>query len=281
MKRPVFGRDEPGSKLTCRAALGSLTRILAPSFALAVVAGWPALSPDASSVAYAVESEPSGPWHIFVMGMNGRRPVPITSGPTSDVAPSFSPDGTQIVFARAAESRPYSMGGTTWDQWDVWISNTDGSQLRQLTNRRYRSVDAPCFSPDGKQILFAATPSALAEGAALNRLYVLGVPADNQPGIPKLLPLGRRADYDGQPSFSRDGLRIAFISRSGSRGGLFDYEVWTARADGAKCQQITHDQALDPDEKFIYYFADPARTGARQLRRIPGEGSGKPETLVK
>jgi hypothetical protein len=101
------------------------------------VKGWPAMSPDGRSIAYAVESEPSGPWHIFEMNADGGHPVQITSGKSSDVAPAFSPNGTQILFARAASHRPYSMGGITWDHWDVLLQGRfDLLLLGPCPNRR-------------------------------------------------------------------------------------------------------------------------------------------------
>jgi Tol biopolymer transport system component len=99
--------------------------------------GWPAVSPDGSSTLFAAESKPRGAWHIYVMKSIGTSPVQITSSAHSDIAPSYSPDGKQIVFARAARHRPYSMGGMIWDSWDVWLMNADGSSQQQLTQGLY------------------------------------------------------------------------------------------------------------------------------------------------
>ena len=42
-------------------------------------------------------------------------------------------DGTEIVFARAYRHRPYSMGGWTWDDWDVCVVQSNGTKVRRVT----------------------------------------------------------------------------------------------------------------------------------------------------
>ena len=101
------------------------------------------------------------------------------------------------------------------------------------------------------------------------------------------LPTDHLADYEGQPRFSNDGLHIAFISRTGSRDGLFDYEVWIAEADGTKRRPLTHNQSMNsypafsPDNQFIYFLSDPGRNGLRRLWKIEANGTGAASLLLK
>jgi hypothetical protein len=62
----------------------------------------PALSPDATRLAYAAANG-SGGYGIVVADRNGGRPRVLTSG-ADDGAPAFSPDGRTLVFVRASGS---------------------------------------------------------------------------------------------------------------------------------------------------------------------------------
>lgn len=62
----------------------------------------------------------------------------------SDTAPSVSPDGNQVVF----------MSGRAGN-WDVYLINTDGSGLVQLTNDP-ADDGLPTWSPDGQAIAFVS-----------------------------------------------------------------------------------------------------------------------------
>jgi Tol biopolymer transport system component len=59
--------------------------------------------------------------------------------------PSWSPDGTSVVFgAQARDPRP-----------DIWFVNADGTSKHRLTKTRTVSESGPIFSPDGLKVVFA------------------------------------------------------------------------------------------------------------------------------
>lgn len=108
----------------------------------------PAISPDGKTITFS--SDRSGRPMIYTMDispaiMPAKR---VTIAGRYNAAPSFSPDGKKIVFA-----------GWDSDHFDVFIMNTDGTNLARLTQRRrpngkWSSNEAPSFSPDGRYIVF-------------------------------------------------------------------------------------------------------------------------------
>ncbi len=80
-------------------------------------------SPDGQYLAYvsAGENRTSDIWIFHRSGRGLRR---LLNTPEYDYDPVWSPDGRSICFSRGREAK---------SGWDLWIVNTDGTQLRPLT----------------------------------------------------------------------------------------------------------------------------------------------------
>jgi Tol biopolymer transport system component len=235
---------------------------------------WPWCSPDGNSILHISTSSRDQGAHVYVMDRARRRSRQLTFGDLSDIAPSYSADGSKILFARAARLRPYAFGGMTRDDWDIWQMNADGSSVRQLTYGRYYSVDPAYFSPDGAHVIFGADvkhASGLTHQILICDVTPDGSVANVRP-VP-FPPAPTKREFDGYPSFSPDGSTIVFTSLRVSRPAPYDYEIWTARIDGTDLHQITHNQSrnrypvFSPDGAFIYY------TGPGSVWRMKLDGS--------
>jgi TolB protein len=66
----------------------------------------------------------------------------------SNLSPSFSPDGTKIVFASDVGS----------GFMEVWVMNVDGTSPTRLTTTN-SGAGTPTFSPDGSRIAFGRSSS--------------------------------------------------------------------------------------------------------------------------
>ena len=88
-----------------------------------------------------------GVWTIELVQGEGLSPTEIVSARNAAVLqPSWSPDGTKIVFTTVVNPT----GDSEWpDQSDIWIINADGTSRIGLTNGRFRNMQ-PTWGADGR-----------------------------------------------------------------------------------------------------------------------------------
>jgi Tol biopolymer transport system component len=113
-------------------------------------------SPDASKIAYSNgfnsdpgEAESNDIWVMNADGSNQQALTGPHDAPVQDVGPSWSPDGTKLVFSRT---------GTGTGDDGLYLIDSDGTDLAPIMNGPSH-VDgfAPTFSPDGTLIAFSAS----------------------------------------------------------------------------------------------------------------------------
>jgi len=212
----------------------------------------PSLSPDGTTVAYAVRVNDS--WDIHTQRVGGRNATPILNDPQrNERGPAFSPDGASIAFHEADAD-----GG-------VFIAGATGESVRRVTDFGFH----PAWSPDGKRIAFTTEEiddPAGRQGQAT--LYVV----DAAGGTPRKVVDGDAA----QPSWSPSGDRLVYWSNTGGQRDIYS----VAAAGGARLA-LTNDNAIDwcpvwgPDGNDIFFSSD--RGGAMNLWRIPvAPATGQP-----
>jgi Ca2+-binding RTX toxin-like protein len=120
----------------------------------------PAFSPDGTRIIYTRGSCGAGTC-IYIMNSDGTGQTNLTPEDTlpqcpnqpgyfhngASREPSWSPDGTRIVFSGALIC-PNTIGK------DIWVMNSDGSNKTNLINDQGTSDIRPSFSPDGTKIIF-------------------------------------------------------------------------------------------------------------------------------
>ncbi|MBC8646600.1 MAG: PD40 domain-containing protein [Thermoanaerobaculia bacterium] len=126
------------------------------------------------------------------------------------ISPVWSPDDKQIAFSG-------SRGGIS----DLYIVNSDGKNLRQLTNDKYGDLQ-PSWSPDGRRIAFASDRSPETDLSILKiakwRINVL----DLQSGAIEALP--GQGGLNLNPQWSPNGRELAFISDRTGIPNVFLYD---------------------------------------------------------
>ncbi|MEX0733708.1 MAG: hypothetical protein WD944_01570 [Steroidobacteraceae bacterium] len=161
------------------------------------------------------------------MRADGTEPRNLTNHPASDSHPSWSPDGRQIVFCS-------TRGDGEND--DIYVIDVDGSNLRRLTDNGLYWDTFPSFSPDSRKILFRRLlRERMSEGTLANS-EVMVMNTDGT-GV---VNLTRHPWFDGWPSWSPDGRRIAFSSNRSD-----PYQIYVMSADGSGVTQVVNSPFTD------------------------------------
>lgn len=221
---------------------------------------WPYYAPDGETVIYAVENSDRPGSKICSMNVKTSQARVLTSGDSYDCMPSYSSDGRRIVFARAHQYRPYSMGGYTWDEWDVCVMDPDGSNVQRITTEQFRSISPPYFSNDGSKVLFAG-------GSTDHAIHIVDLDRNNK------LETVLSGSYDTDPVFTPDGRGIFFVSRRVSRKDIFDYELWRMNTSDESLLQLTRIQCYSTSPVFIdadrvLFLSDCARKDRYALQEL-------------
>lgn len=158
----------------------------------------PDVSTDGELLVFASTSHSQRP-DIYLKAVDGFAVTQITSDPSDDIQPRFSPDGERIAFCS-------NRAGS----WDIWIVSRDGTGLTQVTSDRGDEI-APCWSPDGSQIAFS-------QFGTRSQQWEIWTVAVERPGTRRFLCHGLF------PSWSPNGQRLAY-QKARERGSRW-FSVW-------------------------------------------------------
>ena len=215
----------------------------------------PAWSPDGKRLAVVVLDR------IWLTQADGREPVELTKGPGSEREPAWSPDGRRIAFVAdhgegfdvfvvgtrggAAERVLMLDGDERWpswtpdgrlvfahrglgaSQWDLFLIDPEAAEDDRVPLRLTQSPDdeiQPRVSPDGQRVAFASNRGNEDGDFDIWMMRLLGrsVP-DEGGGRGPAVRFARTPGYDGYPTWSPDGHRLAFY---GVRDGVAS--TWVA-----------------------------------------------------
>jgi Tol biopolymer transport system component len=193
------------------------------------------LSPDGTLIAFTKQEAGSSTSDIWVIDWQKNKPSRLTTDPSDDVGPVWSPDGTQVAF-------------TTWRKGnaDIYIKNANnvGADTPLLESPMNETIKD--WSKDGKYIAFECGKDQFQD--------ICAAPMEGgKPGKP--FPVVQGQNRKDEPQFSYDGKWIAYTSDI-NEPGKFEVFVQSFPSGDVK-QQISREGGGQPrwrrDGKELYF----------------------------
>jgi len=187
-------------------------------------ASFPSWSPDGAQIVYTsyrgehyvpgCDGSTLCPGDLYAIGADGSGERQLTNDPADESMPSWSPDGSRVVFRSTLAD---SGGG-------LYVMNPDGSDMAELAANPGGFVLYPAWSPDGSKILFLfATPNER-----------FGVWVVNPDGADMHQLIDTNADTNfAPPLWSPDGAEIAFAKLVED-----EPQLWVMGADGSEPHMV-------------------------------------------
>jgi Tol biopolymer transport system component len=209
-------------------------------------------SPDGQKIAYTTfgeqASNPDGDQEIFVMNAqdgSNQTNLSNTGWATSDLIPTFSPDGQKIVYTSNGEQTSNPEGDE-----EVYVMNSDGNKRKNLTNNGSGGSDVydyayyAQFSPDGQRVVYASGGVQPSNPEGDEELYSMNV--SDGSGKKNLTNNGTGVN-EWYGAFSPDGQKILYVSRgvqASNPEGENDYYLMNA-SDGSAKKNLTNNTSTE------------------------------------
>ena len=195
----------------------------------------PKWSPDGKKVVFissrnepepdSCSSAPEGcNFEIYVVNAEGSGETRLTNSAGIDRNPSWSPDGSRVVFESKRDGN-----------YEIYAVNADGTGVTRLTNDPRTDGD-PEWSPLGNEVAFdRATPVT-----PYTDIFHVDVVRPDGSDVRELPVPGSYTR--SEPAWSPDGHWIAFVAFAGQNP-----QIHVARPDGSGDIALTDDQSPDPN----------------------------------
>jgi hypothetical protein len=210
-----------------------------------------AWSPDSKRFAFSIFSR--GRNRMLVVSVpDGRVLQDISMGKAEQFSNlTWSPDGKNIAFQGLADG-----------QGDLYMYNFDTNKVTQLTNDKYSDYQ-PCFSRDGKKIIFTSDRKTYDKSTAQDITFDLAE-LDLASGKVTDIPI-----FDGannlDPQYSADGTQVYFLSNRDGFRNMYRYTLATGKVEQMTnlftgiCGITEYSPAIsisnNDDIVYSYYFA--------------------------
>jgi dipeptidyl aminopeptidase/acylaminoacyl peptidase len=263
----------------------------------------PRWSPDGTRIAY-VAGDGDGS-QLFVRWLASGASARVTTFPGDPQALAWSPDGTRLAYVATVAGDPTTLGkappkpeGAKWadpltvidrinyrndgpgyvkpGRDHLFVVAAEGGAARQLTFGPYDDGGPLSWTPNAREIVFAAIRGPDAERQVMNSDVIA---VDVASGA--LRTLTTRDGPDAQPRVSPDGARIAWLGFDDKRRSYENTQLYVGGRDAAAPRSLTAtlDRAIEDatwaaDGRSLYASYDDR--GQRRIARVALDGRTTP-----
>jgi dipeptidyl aminopeptidase/acylaminoacyl peptidase len=185
-----------------------------------------AWSPDSKRIAFVSDRSPDPDNtyanDIFVVAVSSGALTQVTSTPSAEFAPRFSPDGAWISFEGWV--RPHNTKDSPGEDQHLFVVGANGGVPRQLARPLDRRIGESVWHAGGKYIYFSAADRGS------NVIYRVSPEED------KVVAVVSGRSYARNFSFDAKGATMAFVRSDDTHPA----EVYVAGSDGSKIRQVTN-----------------------------------------
>ena len=210
----------------------------------------PAWSPDGLSLAYTTETQSGfseiynfNAEQIYEATADDSALTRMTNRPVDDSEPSWSPNGSSIVFA-ANEA----------GNWEIYVMVVHDPQYQRLSDTSHDD-SGPVWSPDGTQVAYVSGQDNDRE------IYVVDADGSGTRQITN----NDNADFG--PAWSPDGTKIAYIARHNEE----HREIFVVNADGSNAVKLTSDD----EQAFPHFDGAPSWSPDGKRLTFPSQIGGR------
>ena len=170
-----------------------------------------------------------------------------------------------ILMTQGADVGHIAFSSDRGESHDIYIIDTNGQNLQNITNTPNIGESSPTWSPDGRSLAYHAYQKRNAD------IYVLDLETQTR------RRLTDHPSEDRAPAWSPDGKWITFISNRRA-----SYEIYRISPKGGKPRLLTrlrsrnnYDPAWSPDSQWIAFFSVSKQEGVWDPRVYVVSASGK------
>ncbi|MBT2681190.1 PD40 domain-containing protein [Bacillus sp. ISL-35] len=187
----------------------------------------PTFSPDGKKLLYLSQNR-NRIQSLYIANSDGTNPEKLSKNTQHVTEAIFSDDNKTIFFASTAAENVNKSEGETKDGLDLFSVKIDGTEMEQLTDRDFYTMESLYYSPKDKQVIFKDFNDTNSFDLEEGRVYM----ADFSSELPN--------DYFNM-SISPDNELVAYtkVSEESMDSSLFEYDLYLKDLKNGESKRLT------------------------------------------